>query len=86
MSARPVSAGVAEHSVYAAAGARGRGVGGRLLRALIASAEAAGIGTIQAAVFGENAASLALHERAGLRVAGARERSAASTAAGATCC
>ena len=34
----------------------------------------AGIWTIQTSVFPENAASIALHERAGFRVVGRRER------------
>ncbi|WP_320066173.1 GNAT family N-acetyltransferase [Micromonospora sp. RTGN7] len=73
-SARPVYAGVVEHSVYVDPAARGRGIARRLLDALIASTEAVGIWTIQAGVFPENAASLALHERAGFRVVGVRER------------
>jgi L-amino acid N-acyltransferase YncA len=73
-STRPCYAGVVEHSVYIAPAARGRGVGSRLLAALIASTEAAGIWTIQSGVFPENAASLALHERYGFRVVGRRER------------
>jgi phosphinothricin acetyltransferase len=74
VSSRPVYAGVVEHSVYVASDARGRGVGRALLDALIASTEAAGIWTIQSGVFPENTASLALHERAGFRVVGTRER------------
>ena len=72
--ARPVYAGVVEHSVYVDPAARGRGVGRALLRALIASTEAAGIWTIQAAVFPENTATLRLHEAAGFRIIGRRER------------
>jgi phosphinothricin acetyltransferase len=41
---------------------------------LIASTEAAGIWTIQSGIFPENTSSLALHERAGFRVIGTRER------------
>ena len=67
-------AGVAEDSVYVAAGAQGRGVGGSLLRALVAGAEADGIWTVQAGVFPENRASLALHAACGFRVVGVRER------------
>ncbi|QTE28261.1 GNAT family N-acetyltransferase [Pengzhenrongella sicca] len=67
-------AGVVEHSLYVDARARGRGVGGVLLRALIASTESAGIWTIQSGVFVENEASLALHRSAGFRVVGHRER------------
>ncbi len=73
-SARPVYAGVVEHSVYVDPAAAGRGVGRALLAAYIASTEAAGIWTLQAGLFPENAASLALHARAGFRVVGRRER------------
>ncbi|MBT2476838.1 GNAT family N-acetyltransferase [Streptomyces sp. ISL-94] len=74
VSDRCAYAGVVEHSVYVHAAARGRGVAGALLSALIASTEAAGVWTIQSGVFPENTASLALHERAGFRVIGTRER------------
>ncbi|MFG2821475.1 GNAT family N-acetyltransferase [Kitasatospora sp. NPDC048365] len=74
VSSRPAYAGVVEHSVYVHPDARGRGVARLLLDALIASTEAAGIWTIQSAVFPENTASLALHDRAGFRVIGTRER------------
>ena len=65
---------MAEISVYVAESARGRGVGTGLLRALIQSAEEAGIWTIQTGIFPENAVSVALHERCGFRVVGVRER------------
>lgn len=71
---RPVYAGVVEHSLYVDPAARGRGIGRLLLESVIRSTEAAGIWTIQSGVFPENAASLALHERAGFRVVGIRER------------
>jgi len=74
VSDRCVYQGVVEHSVYVAPAARGRGVGAALLGALIASTEAAGIWTIQSGIFPENTASLRLHERAGFRVVGIRER------------
>jgi phosphinothricin acetyltransferase len=74
VSARPVYAGVAECSVYVAADARGRGLGRFLLAALVERAPAAGLWTLQAGIFPENAASLALHERAGFRLVGRRER------------
>lgn len=73
-SARPAYRGVVEHSVYVAPSAAGRGVGRLLLEALVASSEAAGIWTIQSAVFPENTASLALHRRCGFREVGRRER------------
>ena len=74
VSGRCVYAGVVENSVYVASEARGRGVGRALMDALVASTEAAGIWTIQTGIFPENTASLRLHERAGFRVVGRRER------------
>jgi phosphinothricin acetyltransferase len=74
VSERCVYGGVAENSVYVAGQARGRGVGQRLLEELIERAEAAGIWTIQTGIFPENEASLRLHERAGFRLVGTRER------------
>ena len=74
VSGRCVYAGVVEHSVYVHPAARGRGIGYLLLGALIASTEAAGIWTIQSGIFPENTASLALHQAAGFRVVGTRER------------
>jgi phosphinothricin acetyltransferase len=74
VSDRCAYAGVVEHSVYVHPDARGRGVAGRLLAALIVSTEPAGIWTIQSGVFPENAASLAVHAKAGFRVIGTRER------------
>ena len=74
VSDRCVYQGVVEHSVYVAPAARGRGVGAALLGALIGSTEAAGIWTVQSGIFPENAASLRLHERAGFRMIGIRER------------
>ncbi|MFC4147880.1 N-acetyltransferase family protein [Micromonospora mangrovi] len=73
-STRPVYAGVVEHSVYVDPATRGRGVARLLLDALIAATEAAGIWTVQSGVFPENAASLAVHRRAGFRIVGTRER------------
>jgi phosphinothricin acetyltransferase len=74
VSERCVYAGVAENSVYVASSSRGRGIGQRLLEAVIASADAAGIWTVQTGVFPENTASVALHRRCGFRVVGTRER------------
>lgn len=74
VSSRRVYAGVVEHSVYVDPARQGRGLGSTLLEALIASTEAAGIWTIQSSIFPENGASFRLHERAGFRVVGTRER------------
>jgi len=74
VSSRAAYSGVVEHSIYVAGEARGLGVGKSLLRALIASTEKAGIWTIQASVFPENAASLRLHAAEGFAVVGRRSR------------
>jgi phosphinothricin acetyltransferase len=66
--------GVIEHSIYVHPGAQGRGAGGALLAALTGSADAAGIWTIQTGIFPENTASLRLHQRAGFRIVGTRQR------------
>jgi L-amino acid N-acyltransferase YncA len=78
VSARPAYRGVVEHSVYVDREARGAGVGRMLLDAVIAAAEAADIWTVQSSIFPENAASLRLHEAAGFRIVGRRERIARS--------
>jgi L-amino acid N-acyltransferase YncA len=74
VSSREVYAGVAEVMVYVDEAERGRGVGRRLLEALVTAAEDAGIWTLQAGIFPENGASISLHERLGFRVVGVRER------------
>ena len=73
VSPRLVYRGVIEHSVYVRPDAQGRGIGTALLDALIGSAEATGIWTIQTGIFPENTASLRLHQRAGFRVVGTRQ-------------
>ena len=74
VSDRCVYGGVAEVSLYVAAMARCRGVGGALLRDLITRSDIAGIWTLQAGIFPENKASLALHAAHGFRMIGVRER------------
>jgi L-amino acid N-acyltransferase YncA len=74
VSRRRCYAGVAEASVYVAADRRGHGVGGQLLRALIAISEQYGIWTLQGATFAENEASLRLQRSCGFRELGRRER------------
>jgi L-amino acid N-acyltransferase YncA len=74
VSGRCVYAGVAEVSVYVAAAARGSGVGKALLQALIEESELHRIWTLQAGIFPENAASIALHKSRGFREVGVRLR------------
>jgi L-amino acid N-acyltransferase YncA len=74
VSERCVYAGVAEVSVYVAERARGRGIGRALLERLARHAESAGLWTLQAGIFPENRASLALHHGCGFRTVGIRER------------
>jgi L-amino acid N-acyltransferase YncA len=74
VSGRRVYAGVAEVSVYVAASARGNGIGKALLQALVAESERTGLWTLQASIFRENVASIALHRACGFREVGYRER------------
>ena len=74
VSKRSVYAGVCEVSIYIANDRRRQRIGRRLLGALIDESEQRGIWTLQASVFPENVATLALHERCGFRRVGLRER------------
>jgi phosphinothricin acetyltransferase len=74
VSGRCVYAGVAEVSIYVGASARGRGIGQALLAALVEESERAGLWTLQAGIFPENTASIALHRAYGFREVGRRER------------
>ena len=74
ISDRCVYGGVAEVSVYVAAASRGRGVGSALLEHLVRASEDEGFWTLQAGLFRENEGSLRLHEQAGFRLVGCRER------------
>jgi len=74
VSSRCVYSGVAELSLYVAAGHRGKGIGSALLRALIDSSERSGIWTLQGGIFPENTASLRLVKKHGFRQIGIREK------------
>jgi phosphinothricin acetyltransferase len=74
VSKRQVYRGVAEVSVYVRDSARGQGLGFKLLSRLVGESERAGIWTLQASIFPENQASVAIHQRCGFRIVGIRER------------
>lgn len=74
VSERCVYGGVAEVMVYVAESARGKGVGTKLLDALSEASENKGFWTLQAGIFPENKDSIRLHQRAGFRVVGVREK------------
>lgn len=73
-SRRPAYSGVAEVSVYVGSKFRGKGIGRRLLNELIEESESNGIWTLQASIFPENLASLAIHAHCGFKTIGLRER------------
>ena len=74
VSSRCVYGGVAEISIYIAENVRGKGIGKFLLQALINESENNNIWTLQAGIFRENMASIALHEKCGFRIIGFKER------------
>lgn len=74
VSSRAAYAGVGEVSVYVRSQRAGEGIGGALLCGLIERSEQAGMWTLEASIFPENAASIALHQRNGFRLVGVRER------------
>jgi L-amino acid N-acyltransferase YncA len=74
VSSRAVYSGVAEVSIYIDERYRGRGIGLRLLSALVAESEKNLAWTLQSGIFAANAASIELHKRAGFRIVGVREK------------
>lgn len=73
ISSRAVYRGVAEVSIYIAQQVIGKGYGSRLFQALIERSEKLGFWTLQSAIFNENTASIALHQRHGFRLIGERK-------------
>ena len=74
VSSRCVYAGVAEVSIYIAKRFREQKIGMQLLQHVIVESEKSNIWTLQAGIFPENSASLQLHEKAGFRIMGYREK------------
>ena len=67
---RPAYATTVENSVYVHRLARGRGVGERLLRQLVATAGESGFHSLIARIVGENGGSIRLHEKCGFTLVG----------------
>jgi len=78
-SPRQVYRGVVEHSIYVHPTTQRQGIAHALIDALLTAADTAGYWTIQSSVFPENTVSLALHDAAGFRRIGTRERIALMT-------
>ena len=74
VSSRRIYSGVAEVSLYVAESMQGVGVGKALLEASIQASERVGLWTLQAGIFPENGASMALMKSCGFREVGRRER------------
>jgi len=74
VSPREVYRGVGAVSIYVDPERLRRGVGTALLTGLIEASERAGMWTVEAGIFPENFASIALHERCGFRLVGIRRR------------
>jgi len=74
VSSRCVYGGVGEVSIYIGKDFRGQNLGLALLQHLINKSELEGIWTLQAGIFSTNMASQKLHQKAGFRVIGYRER------------
>lgn len=74
VSKREVYRGVAEVSIYIASNFRKLGIGKLLLQHLIKESEAEGFWTLQAGIFSQNKASIALHKALGFREIGFREK------------
>ncbi len=66
--------GIGEVSVYIAREYRHRGVGEKLLKALIEESEREGFWCLTSNVFASNTASVKLHEAIGFRLVGVRKR------------
>ncbi len=74
VSPRAVYRGVGAVSIYVDGAHARHGVGRALLNGLIDASEQAGFWTIEAGIFPENEASVALHHSCGFRQVGVRER------------
>ena len=74
VSSRESYKGVAEVSVYVSTQHTGKGIGKKLLDALIEASEINGIWTLYSSIFPENTASIKLHKSCGFREIGYMEK------------
>lgn len=74
ISSRPAFSGVAEVSIYLSSSSTGMGIGGKLLKHLIAESETQGFWTIQSMIFPENEGSIHLHKKHGFETVGTRKQ------------
>ncbi len=74
VSDRCVYGGVGEVSVYVSDNAKGKGIGLKLLNRLIVLSEEEGLWSLQSGIFSDNTPSIRLHEKAGFRKIGIREK------------
>ena len=74
VSRRKVYSGIAEVSVYVSEQARSKGIGNMLLSHLVRESENNGFWTLQASIFPENKASIAIHKKNGFRILAVREK------------
>lgn len=73
-SVREVYKGVAEVSIYIHPNYNGKGIGSKLMQALIISSEKNGIWTLFSSVFPENKATIKLHLKFGFELLGRRKK------------
>jgi L-amino acid N-acyltransferase YncA len=74
VSGRCIYAGVAEVSVYVHENFRGKKIGLQLLQKIIEESEKENFWSLQSGIFPENKASLSIHDQAGFRIIGIREK------------
>ncbi|MDW7668337.1 MAG: N-acetyltransferase family protein [Bacillota bacterium] len=71
---RKVYYGVGDVSIYIKESARGKGIGKKLLDALVIESEKYGYWTLQSKIFPNNTASINLHLKCGFRKVGIRDK------------